>query len=147
MDSYKHVSVVDGLLGCIYSKRQRQRCQCCNPFWSDFIVFNESSVAIVLAELTLTLGVNRPQCNRKGPFRPSVSVNVAMTLAILLSLKTMELLKNRVATHFGVIPLFSMRAVSLASLQHWVALTLTLCVNRPLRLHCECKFYRKVAPV
>ena len=30
----------------------------------------------------------------------------------------MESLQNRVATHFGVTPLFSMRAVSLASSQH-----------------------------
>ena len=51
----------------------------------------------------------------KGPFTPSVSINATTMPAILLSLKTMESLQNRIATHFSVIPLFSMRAVSLTS--------------------------------
>ena len=38
-------------------------------------------------------------------------------LATLFSLKTMETLQNRVAIHFRAAPLFSMRTVSLASLQ------------------------------
>ena len=53
----------------------------------------------------------------KGPFTPSVSVNAAMTLAILFSLKTMELLQNGVATDFLETLLFLMRAVLLASSQ------------------------------
>ena len=32
----------------------------CNPFLSDSIVFNENSIARVVAALTLTLGVNGP---------------------------------------------------------------------------------------
>ena len=40
-----------------------------------------------------------------------------MTLGILISLKTMESLKNGLQPHSGVTPLFSMRTVSLASLQ------------------------------
>ena len=51
----------------------------------------------------------------KGPFTPSVSVNAAMTLAILFSLKTMESLQNGVATHFQATPLFSMKTESQAS--------------------------------
>ena len=47
-------------------------------------------------------------------------------LLILLSLKTIESLQNRIATHFGVIPLYSMRAVSPVSSQHC---TLTLGAN------------------
>ena len=48
---------------------------------------------------------------RKGQFAPSVSVNAAMTLVILFSLKTMESLQNGVATDFQVTPLFSMSAM------------------------------------
>ena len=55
--------------------------------------------------------------NIKGPFIPSVSVNAAMTFAILFSLKTMESLQNGFATHFQVSPLISMRKESLASSQ------------------------------
>ena len=43
--------------------------------------------------------------------------NSAMTLAILFSLKTMELLQNGVTTYFQVIPLISMRTESQASSQ------------------------------
>ena len=50
----------------------------------------------------------------KGTFTPSVSVNAAMMLAILLSFKTVESLHNGVATHFQVTPLFSMRTELLA---------------------------------
>ena len=42
----------------------------------------------------------------KGLFTPSVSVNAAITLLILFSLKTMELLHNVVAAHFRTTPLF-----------------------------------------
>ena len=41
----------------------------------------------------------------------------SVMLAILLSMKKMESLKNRIATHSGMTPLFSIRAISLASLQ------------------------------
>ena len=37
-----------------------------------------------------------------GPFTPSVSVNAAVTLAILFSLKTIESLENGLQTHSGV---------------------------------------------
>ena len=43
--------------------------------------------------------------------------NCAMTLAISLSLKTMQSLQNGVATHFRVTPLYSVRTESLLSLQ------------------------------
>ena len=39
-----------------------------------------------------------------------------MTLAILFSLKIMESLQDRVATHFRMTPLLSIRTVSLASI-------------------------------
>ena len=58
--------------------------------------------------------------------------NSAMTLVILVSLKTMELLKNGLQPHSGVTPLFSMTTVSLASSQSCEAWTLTPNVNRPL---------------
>ena len=68
------------LLGPVYTKRQRQSCNdacdsfltensgvapdwVCNPFSSDTIVFNENRIARVIAELTLTLGINRPLLN------------------------------------------------------------------------------------
>ena len=57
--------------------------------------------------------------------------NSAMTLVILVSLKTMELLKNGLQPHSGVTPLFSMTTVSLASSQSCEAWTLTPNVNRP----------------
>ena len=63
----------------------------------------------------------------KGPFTPSISISTVttlMTLAILFSLKTMELLENGLQPHSGVTPLFSMRTESLA-------LMLTFGVNRP----------------
>ena len=53
----------------------------------------------------------------KGPLTLSVSVNAAMTLAILFSLKTMKSLQNGFATHFQVTLLFSMRTESQASSQ------------------------------
>ena len=43
----------------------------CNPFWSDSIVFNQSSIASVIAALMLTLGVN-------GPLTGMVHDNVRM---------------------------------------------------------------------
>ena len=63
--------------------------------------------------------------------------NSAIMLVILSSLQTMELLKNGVATHFQVTPLFSMRTESLASLQSycstdaeaWCKLTLRACLH------------------
>ena len=57
----------------------------------------------------------------KGLFTPSVKIkadNSAMTLATLLSLKTMESLQNGGASHFQATPLFSMRTVLLVSLQN-----------------------------
>ena len=54
---------------------------------------------------------------REGPFTPSVSVNAAMTLMIMFSLKTVELLENGLQTHSGVTLLFSMRTESQASSQ------------------------------
>ena len=51
-----------------------------------------------------------------GPFY--TSINAAMTLVILLSLKTTELLQIGVANHSGVTALFSIRPISLASSQH-----------------------------
>ena len=53
----------------------------------------------------------------KGPFIPSVSVNAAMMLAILSSLKTVESLENGLQTHSGAIPLISRRRESQASSQ------------------------------
>ena len=63
--------------GRVYTKRQRQHCDddcdsvlienngvtpewVCNPFSSDSTVFNENRIAIVIAVLTLTLGVKGP---------------------------------------------------------------------------------------
>ena len=43
--------------------------------------------------------------------------NSATTLVILISLKTMELIKNGLQPHSGVTPLFSMTTVLLASSQ------------------------------
>ena len=54
----------------------------------------------------------------KGLFIPSVSVNAAMTLVILFSLKTMESLENRLQPHSEVTPLFSMRTEWQTSSQH-----------------------------
>ena len=55
----------------------------------------------------------------KRLFTMSVRVNAAMTLVIMLSLKTTESLQNWVATHSGATPFFLIRALSLASLQRW----------------------------
>ena len=44
--------------------------------------------------------------------------NAVMTLAILFSLKTVELLQIGFATHFQAIPLFSVGTESQVSLQH-----------------------------
>ena len=43
----------------------------CDPFWSDSIVFNQSSIASVIAALMLTLSVN-------GPLTSMVHGNVRM---------------------------------------------------------------------
>ena len=50
---------------------------------------------------------------------PSVSVNAVMTLVILFSLKTVELLENSLEIHSGAPPLLSMRTESQASSQGW----------------------------
>ena len=55
-----------------------------------------------------------------------------MMLAILFSLETMESLQNGVATHFRVIPLFSMITESLVSSQELLQM---LDVNGPLTRH------------
>ena len=55
--------------------------------------------------------------------------NDVMTLAMLLSMKTMESLQNWVATHSGATPLFSIRAVLLAARSIVVDLMVTLSVN------------------
>ena len=52
---------------------------------------------------------------QQGPFAPGTRVNTAT--AILFSLKTMELLENRLKSHSNATPLFSMTVVSLASSQ------------------------------
>ena len=52
-----------------------------------------------------------------GPFTPSVSVNAAMTLVILFSLKTVESLQNGLQTYSEATSLFSMRTESQASSQ------------------------------
>ena len=67
-------------------------------------------------------------------FMPSISINAAMTLAILFSLKTMESLENGLQPQSGATPLFLMRTESLASLQNcrsidadtWCKRTLTI---------------------
>ena len=60
----------------------------------------------------------------KGPFTPTVSINTSKMLAILLSLRTMDSLQNRVATHFGVIVFIESGIARI-----FAALTLTLGVN------------------
>ena len=50
-----------------------------------------------------------------GLFTPNVSDNSMMTLAILFSLKTIELLENGLQPQSGATPLVSIRTVSLAS--------------------------------
>ena len=63
-------------LGPVYTKRQRLGCNemfslktmewlqnGCNPFWSDFIVFNESSMASVITALWQSCDVDA-QCKR-----------------------------------------------------------------------------------
>ena len=52
-----------------------------------------------------------------GLFTQSISVNVAIKLAILFSLKTMESLKNGLQPYSGATQLFSIRIISLASSQ------------------------------
>ena len=57
-----------------------------------------------------------------------------MTLAILFSLKTMELLKNGIATHFQVTTLFSMRTESLVSLPSCKSIDAVAWYKRVLRI-------------
>ena len=89
---------------------------------------------------SLWLSVNRTLPNfydrfcRKGVFIPSISVNTAMTLAILFSLKTMESLQNGFATHFQVTPLISMRTESLASSQSGRSVDADAWCKRALRV-------------
>ena len=64
----------------------------------------------------------------KGQFTLSASVNAAMMLAILLSLKTIEPLQNGVASYFGVTPSF-LNHSRIASVT--ADLMMTLSVNRP----------------
>ena len=62
-----------------------------------------------MTKLELKFGRGQWGVNCKGPFAPSISINDAMTLAILFSLKTIESLQNGFATHFQATPLSSMR--------------------------------------
>ena len=59
---------------------------------------------------------------------------IAMTLAILFSLKTIGLLENAVK----MTPLFSMRTVALASLQSCRSVDSDARVNGPLCVHVNC---------
>ena len=59
--------------------------------------------------------------------------NCAKTLAILFSLKTMESLENGLQPHSGETPLFSMRTVSLASLQSCHSIDTNACYERALK--------------
>ena len=72
------------------------------------------------------------EIHRQGPFTLSVSMNTVMTLAILLSLKTMEYLQYRVATHFGATPLFSMRPISLVLSQRCDSIDVDAWENGPV---------------
>ena len=65
--------------------------------------------------------------NLKGPFTPSVSVNAAMTLVILLSLKTVGSVENGLQTHFGATIVFNENRIASVI----AALTLTLDINGP----------------
>ena len=58
--------------------------------------------------------------------------NSAMTLAILFSLKTLESLQNGVAAHFQVTSLFSMRILSMTSLQSSHSIDPDTCCKRTL---------------
>ena len=58
----------------------------------------------------------------KGPFTPSDTDNAEMMLAILLSLKIMELLQNGLQPYSGATPLISMRTL-------WLVLILMLGVD------------------
>ena len=59
-----------------------------------------------------------------------------MTLAILFSLKTMELLENRLQPHSGVTPLFSIRTESLVSSQSCRSIDAECFCKRPSNACC-----------
>ena len=60
--------------------------------------------------------------------------NSAMMLVILFSLKSIELFENRLQPHSGATPLFSMRTISLASLQSCSSIDADAWCKRALRL-------------
>ena len=68
--------------------------------------------------LHLTMGASQSAL-RARLRQASTFDNSAVTIVILLSLKAMESLENRLQTHTEVAPLFSTRTVSLASSQSW----------------------------
>ena len=78
----------------------------------------------------------------KGLFTLSVSVNAAMTLAILFSLKTIESLQIGVATHFQASPLISMRAVSQALSQSCRIIDADARCERALNVHSSLKLFK-----
>ena len=65
----------------------------------------------------------------KGPFTPSVSVNAAMTLAIPLTLNTMESLQNGLQSYSGGSDSIVFNESSITSTV--AALALTLAINEP----------------
>ena len=72
--TWRHPNLIrQSPLGPVYTERQRQRCDTAlvennsvapkwvaTPFWSDSIVFNQSSIASIITALTLMLRVNGP---------------------------------------------------------------------------------------
>ena len=78
--------------------------------FSVLVTASAAMSVLVLCMLTASLG---PVYTKR---QSQYCDNSAMTLMILLSLKRMESLKNGLLPHSGATPLFSMTAVSLASL-------------------------------
>ena len=78
----------------------------------------------------------------QGPFTQSVSIKVAMMLAILVSLKTIESPENGLQPYSGTFLLFSLRTETLASLQShrhidadaWCKQALMVCLHCSTRI-------------
>ena len=66
-----------------------------------------------------------------------------MMLAILVSLKSVESLENRLQPHSGVTPLFSMRIESLASSLSCRSVDADAWCKRTLRLNSDLRFFRR----
>ena len=88
--------------------------QTCGKITTPSTTYGVGEKSSKMTTLYLSCRIIRPVYTKR---QSQFGINAAMNFVTQFSLTTMESLENGIATHFGVTPLWSMRAVSQASSQ------------------------------